>query len=172
MKNLGPQYDHGASSIKRAKNNIRISDSTYRATYLTINPELTLNDVFKGYISVLEFSRIAFSRIRTSSHSLRIETGRWSRLPRKLRTCQCRDIQTKEHVLLICSMSEMLRFNLPLTVRYRSASHLLNTGYPDIINICYFCTKVLDRYSWLFIILNVLCIFFLLLKNTIIIHLI
>lgn len=73
LKNLGPQYDYCASSIKRAKNNIRISDSTYRATYLTLNPELTLNEVFKGYISVPEFSRIAFSRIRTSSHSLRIE---------------------------------------------------------------------------------------------------
>ena len=92
LKNLGPQYDFCASSIKWAKNNIRISDLTYRATYLTLNPELTLNDVFKGYISVPEFSSIAFSRIRTSSHSLRIETGRWARLPRKLRTCPCGDI--------------------------------------------------------------------------------
>ena len=147
LKNLGPKYDYCASSLEKAKINIRISDSTRRATYLTLNPELSLNEIYKGYFNVPEFSRISFTRIRTSSHRLRIETGRWSRTPRELRTCPCGDIQTEEHVLLRCPVSQMLRSNLSLTGSYGSASHLLNTGYPDIENICYFCTKVLDLYS-------------------------
>ena len=57
-----------------------------------------------------EFQRIAFTRMRLSSHRLRIETGRWSRIARQDRLCVCgKDIQTEEHVLLRCDLVKHLR---------------------------------------------------------------
>ena len=62
---------------------IRSSTSTRRSVYLTINPDLTVHKAYKQ--SLLEHERIAFTRLRLGSHRLRIETGRWSRLPREER---------------------------------------------------------------------------------------
>ena len=147
LKNLGSKYDYCANSLDTAKNTIRTSNSTRRTTYLTLNPKLSFNEVYKGNFNIPEFYRITFTRLRTSSHRLRIETGRWSRIPRELRTCPCGEIQTEEHVLLRCPMSQDIRSNLSLTDSYRSAAHLLNAGYPDIVKICHFCTKILGLYS-------------------------
>ena len=54
-----------------------------------------------------DFLRIAFTRLRTSSHRLKIETGRWSRVPREMRVCQCGEgVQTEEHVLVGCNLTK------------------------------------------------------------------
>ena len=147
LKNLGPQHDYNAKSLIAAKNNIRTSTSTRRITYLALNPQLALNEVYIGSHVIPEFSRISFTRIRTSSHRLRIETGRWTRTPREQRLCTCGDIQSEEHVLLNCPMSQELRSNFPSVQNYTSVVQLLNAGYPDIANLCGFCTKVLNLYA-------------------------
>ena len=147
LKNLGPQHDYNAKSLNEAKNSIKSSTSTRRSTYLALNPQLELNEVYISTHVIPEFSRISFTRIRTSSHRLRIETGRWTRTPRELRLCPCGDIQSEEHVLLRCPMSQDLRSNFPSIQNYTSVVHLLNAGYPDIANICHFCTKVLHLYA-------------------------
>ena len=57
-----------------------------------------------------DFLRIAFTRLRTSSHRLKIETGRWSRVPREMRVCQCGEgVQTEEHVLVGCNLTKGIR---------------------------------------------------------------
>ena len=43
----------------------------------------------QSFATVPEWQRIAFTRFRLSSHRLRIETGRWSRLPREQILCDC-----------------------------------------------------------------------------------
>ncbi len=48
--------------------------------------------------NIVEF--VACTRIRLSSHRLRVETGRWDRIPFENRTCLCGAVQTEEHVLL------------------------------------------------------------------------
>ena len=50
-------------------------------------------------------------RLRVMSHSLRVETGRWSRIPPEMRLCTCDQhaVQTEEHVLLACPLSRTLR---------------------------------------------------------------
>ncbi|KAK2168385.1 hypothetical protein LSH36_17g07031 [Paralvinella palmiformis] len=56
--------------------------------------------------------------MRLSSHHLRIEMGRWSRIPREKRTFHCRtDTQTEEHVLLRCNISGPLRHQMNINVQ-------------------------------------------------------
>ena len=50
------------------------------------------------------------NRDRLSSHKLRIETGRWSRIPREERLCPCLNgVQTEKHVLLHCEHTQDIR---------------------------------------------------------------
>ena len=93
------------------KDKVRQSDSSRRETYLLFNPELVTHRIYTDS-TVSESDRIAFSRIRLGSHFLKIETGRWSRTERDRRLCQCRQIQTEEHVLLHCPLT------LDIRVRY------------------------------------------------------
>ena len=44
----------------------------------------------------------SFTRLRLSSHRLRIETGRWSRIPRENRLCACGVIQDEAHAIQVC----------------------------------------------------------------------
>ena len=54
--------------------------------------------------------RITFTRFRTSSHRLRIETGRWCRTPREKRLCQCGEgVQTEEHIIMHCPRTEVIK---------------------------------------------------------------
>jgi len=70
-----------------------------------------------------EIYRISFTRLRLSSHRLRIETGRWSRLPRENRLCPCGAVQDERHVLENCPLTQQLR-----------DSHYKTIVFPDIIN--------------------------------------
>ena len=54
--------------------------------------------------------RIAFTRVRLSSHRLRVETGRWARIPHDQRLCQCGlEVQTEQHVLANCHLVDEIR---------------------------------------------------------------
>ena len=90
------------------KAKVRQSDSSRRKTYLLFNPELITHRIYADS-TVSESDRVAFSRIRLGSHYLKIETGRWSRIERDRRLCQCGQIQTEEHVLLHCPLTLDIR---------------------------------------------------------------
>ena len=75
-----------------------------------INPDFNVHCVYRMRSHFIpEHLRIAFTRFRLSSHRLRVETGRWSRLPREQRLCDCGEIQDEQHVLTICPLVENLR---------------------------------------------------------------
>ena len=61
-------------------------------------------------------NRIALTRLLTSTHRLRIETGRWERPhppPRHQRLCfACRKMDDEYHFLLECSILQNLRSQL------------------------------------------------------------
>lgn len=82
-------------------------------TYKAINPELITHKVYaRKYEGVIvpEHYRMAFTRMRTSAHRLRIETGRWARTARQFRICPCgNSVQTEEHVLTECAVTQNLR---------------------------------------------------------------
>jgi hypothetical protein len=98
--------------INQAKAKImeRVENSTQTrlTTYRSINSELKLHPVY-DCTRIYESVRITFSRMRLSSHYLRIETGRWSRLPREHRLCICGLVQSEEHVLLYCPETDRIR---------------------------------------------------------------
>ena len=61
-----------------------------------------------------------------SSHSLKVETGRWSRIPKDDRLCGCGEaIQDEEHVLLRC----------PKTDFAREKFHVDSNVYPNIAGL-------------------------------------
>ena len=88
----------------------RAPSSTRFSTYLTLNPQLDVHPVYTNSHAVPDSRRVALSRLRLSSHRLRVETGRWMRIPREERLCSCSPvIQDEAHVVLDCSLTERLR---------------------------------------------------------------
>ena len=56
-------------------------------TYKEMNSSLNVHQVYRTSNYLEERKRIVFTKFRTSSHSLKVETGRWSRMPREQRLC-------------------------------------------------------------------------------------
>ena len=95
-------------------------------TYRTINPMCSVHLVYTSRrFTIPEKYRLSFTRLRLSSHDLRIETGRWARIPCDRRLCPCGDIQDEKHVLLDCPLSQ--------TIRDTYAD--LDVSFPDIFNV-------------------------------------
>jgi len=53
--------------------------------------------VYTTHQKIPEFQRVTFSRFRLSAHNLKIETGRWSRIPKERRTCPCDNSDRDKH---------------------------------------------------------------------------
>ena len=102
--------------IEKTKERIIATDSSKYITYLYHNPDLSVPEMYKQYI-VPEYQRIVYSRFRLSSHNLKIETGRWSRIQRENRTCACTHggVQDEEHVIMCCTKLNELRARYPNT---------------------------------------------------------
>ena len=70
------------------------------STYKHLNPDLSVHIIYTRSAEYIPDSlRIGFTRVRLSSHRLKIETGRWSQTPRYRRICSCGCIQDEEHIL-------------------------------------------------------------------------
>jgi hypothetical protein len=133
---------HTKQYLSTLKDKLRIATSTKRQEYTTMNPTLEPCPLYKQQ-DIGEINRVACTRLRLSSHNLRIETGRWERIPRDLRQCQCKeDIQTEEHVLLRCPLSIHLRTNIE---QYSDISTLFMSM--DYKTTSILCNKVLKLYE-------------------------
>ena len=98
-------------------------------TYRTINPELKVHPIYCTQQYVNERARLTFTKLRLSSHSLKVETGRWSRIPRENRLCECGNaVEDEEHVLLFCPKTDLARakFNVSRDV-YPNIGVLMDT---------------------------------------------
>ena len=116
---------------------IRNSQRTKFVTYRTINPNCVAHQVYSrdphSMTLIPEYLRIGFTRMRLSSHRLRIETGRWARLPREHRLCRCGAIQDEQHVLQDCPLVQHIRDCYQKQVMYpdilQSASEIQDFKY-------------------------------------------
>ena len=116
--------NHVDMSMVRLKHDIRSSLRTKFITYRCVNAPLCVPSVYRrSDIVIPERLRVVFSRMRLSSHNLRIETGRWSRLARQDRLCGCGEIQDEKHVLCDCPMTQHLRNR-----------YIKPVLFPDILN--------------------------------------
>ena len=94
-----------AHDIEVMKSQVRSKVGSKFMSYCKLNPELSKHEVY-SCSEVTEHHRIAFTRFRTGSHRLRIETGRWSRTPKEARVCRCDglNIQDEQHIIEGCSL--------------------------------------------------------------------
>ena len=88
--------------LKDTRTIVSQSVSSRRITYRTLHPSLQPAR-YLNQSNIKEHHRIAMTRLRLGSHYLRIETGRWARIPPERRSCSCQTgIQDEYHVLLQC----------------------------------------------------------------------
>ena len=79
-----------------------------------INENLITHEIYCKKNKISEVYRVAFTRFRVSSHLLAVETGRWNRrgrgrLPMEDRLCTCGLVQSEEHVVSVCPVSQDIR---------------------------------------------------------------
>lgn len=125
---LVPSTRHYQSVKAAVSSNLGTRCTTYRQ----INPALTQHAVYTSQ-GITERERVAFSRLRLSSHHLRVETGRWARLPREQRLCSCQlqCVQDEEHVILSCPLSANMRVQYELSIDFTNFETFFNS--PPVI---------------------------------------
>ena len=98
------------NDLSKRKEKVLSSEQTKSVTYKLTNPSLAVHPIYTSAETVDDDFRTAFTRLRLSSHRLRIETGRWSRTPRDERLCQCGEaVQTEQHVICDCTLVSHIR---------------------------------------------------------------
>ena len=110
---LDPKCDNSDYTMMNPELNTVLDPKCDNSDYTMMNPELNtvLDPKCDNFIP--EMNRISVNRLRLGSHHLRIETGRWARIPRDERLCVCGgDIQSESHVLIDCPRSGHLRHNM------------------------------------------------------------
>ena len=140
---LPPNYDFCAESLVQMKGAIAAKACTRHTTYLEMNPNLSVSCIYSA--NVPEHLRTAYTRMRLASHRLRIETGRWSRLPRENRLCQCGEVQTEQHVMIDCPLVKHLRPQ-SLTL-YTCAGDILSVESELIYPVAKLCNAILEHFS-------------------------
>ena len=131
----------GATSSEDLRSRISESMSSRRKTYCDFNPVFTTHRIYAENIP--EYLRVAVTRFRLGSHRLKIETGRWSRIPIEQRLCACGAVQTEQHVLLHCPESEPIR-RLSQNLNFTNLNNLMEGGAADLAMYCY---KVLKKFE-------------------------
>ena len=133
--------DDDDDHTERYAASVRDSSSSRRMAYKAMNPSLERSTVYT-LIDLPEHHRIAFTRMRLSSHNLTFEKGRWSRTPPELRFCLCGEIQNDVHVLLSCPLINSVKRPIDF---YPSNIDELFSGDP--ITVCRYIFLVLQIYQ-------------------------
>lgn len=115
-----------------------ISTLTTHPGKLTILAQIKRTHEFESYLNINNFEhRRAISKIRTSSHKLEIETGRWKNTQQDKRICKNCALGTVEdelHFLFDCPMHGIERKQLFNTVKCKiNVDLLLNHTRADMI---------------------------------------
>jgi hypothetical protein len=136
--------DQVEKDIMRLKREIeeKAPISSRRQFYMVINPKKVVHNIYSMVPAVPVHFRIQFTRLRLVFHSLRIETGRWSRLERRQRTCICGSaVQDENHVLFDCIRTENIRNHYSFT----SFNNLFDGSKP--VDTCVFIYKILKSFE-------------------------
>ena len=108
---------------------------------------MDIHPIYTANTFIPDFPRQSFSRVRLMSHNLKIETGRWSRIPRERRVCQCDNsqLQTEAHVLIDCALTHNIRIKYP-TLNFTNINSLFNE-VTHINLLCKFVHEILAFYG-------------------------
>jgi hypothetical protein len=128
-------------SLDNIKRSICVSDKTKLKTYVMINQTLSSPELY--VIDIPEHVRVVVTRLRVSAHNLRIETGRWARIPQNERLCVCNIglVQDEKHIIVECPMVEDVR------IKYG----FVNPNFEDIVKCdtvakCYYLYEIYKRF--------------------------
>ena len=124
---------------------VQESMSSRRITYISLNPNCEVHDVYTKRQYVNDVDRACFTKLRVSAHSLAVETGRWNRrgrgrLPLEERLCPCGAVQTERHVVEACPLTHPLR----VTHQFQSWEDLMDK---DVHITIYIANKILSLYK-------------------------
>ena len=130
-------FSKDAKLITNIKTRLKdISSQTIINTFETNQGKLTFlaqnkkNHKFESYLNISNFEhRRAITKIRTSSHKLEIETGRWSNIPRDQRYCKnciLHKMENEHHFLFECQMYQNERKEFYNTIKYKINVDLSN----------------------------------------------
>ena len=92
-----------------------------------MNPNLSVHGVYNSKVYIDEQKRMVFTKFRTSSHSLKIETGRWARISAEDRLCDCgQGVQDEYHVVFMCEKTASIREKYAVSdILYANLSDLM-----------------------------------------------
>ena len=108
---------------------------------MRIHPVYTTNKFIPDY------QMMSFSQVRLISHNLKIEIGRWSRIPRERRVCRCDNnhVQTEAHVLIDCVLTQNIKPRYPL-LSFSDIDTLLSE-FTHLSLLCKYVQEVVDFYT-------------------------
>ena len=100
---------NGTNDIIVCANLLKNNVTSKRVIYCKINPSLVFHPIYTTSC-IPEMKRIAATRFRLSAHRFKVETWRWSRIPRDERKCSCSENAAQDvyHVVFICPFSKCL----------------------------------------------------------------
>ena len=111
IKNATAQANPAESDLSSLQQCVRDRNTTRFKTYRElINPELVTHPIYNTDSVVNDSLRIKFTRLRLSSHCLRIEIDRWKNAARDTRVCSCDgvSIQDEPHIFQ-CQLTADIR---------------------------------------------------------------
>ena len=134
FQNLQPKNKKEDKEARKNRANLSERSMTVRYRELT---NLEHCDILYNSF-VIEKSRTVITRWRLSSHSLRIETGRYQRpkLPRAERICSvCHILEDEHHSIFVCAAHTFIRarYNELLSI-YSSVSSILHPNNTEDAN--------------------------------------
>ena len=122
------------------------STTSKASTYKVMNPNLSVHGVYNSKVCIDERKRIVFTKFRTSSHSLKIETGRWARISAEDRLCDCdQGVQDEHHVVFKCERTATIREKYAVNeTRYGSLSDLMENH--DAVQLVDFIDECMKQF--------------------------
>ena len=139
---LEPPLEGVARTIRESVDATKFSNYCSR-----LNPGLSVSPVYTTEVYIPDYQRTSFTRLRVMSHRLKVETGRWSRIPATQRVCDCdgASVQDEEHVLTACPRTQHLRQRYP-RLTYTSAADVLGEC-THLQDLCAYVHHILQVYK-------------------------
>ena len=146
-KSLG--YNTDIDVFVSLSNSVRVKamQGTKFNTYMSeLNISLKSHPIYVTNKYIPDYLRESFTRIRLMSHNLKIETGRWSRIPHEARVCRCNNahVQTESHVLINCNLTQNLRTKYPM-LNFQDINSLFGE-ITHMLSLCKYVHEVLNFY--------------------------
>ncbi|MPC22627.1 hypothetical protein E2C01_015645 [Portunus trituberculatus] len=103
---ISQEKDDVGEAISALRAAVVATSSSRRATYVSLNPDVSVHDLYLTRKCINDVHKTSFIKIRVSGHNLAVETGRWNR---RGRGRPCGEAQTELHVVESCSLTQLIR---------------------------------------------------------------